>query len=137
MESLAQTGGACRQVVGITITIKEISTSDDERIRSGVQPAFGIHLAKLIDAAFPSRRAFIRAAESGRKENPAQGYLAQVIAGTRPPPVAKLDAWIKALKLNDAEREHFLNLASLAWLPTELRPRIEKILIRSEGRQRP
>jgi hypothetical protein len=102
-----------------------------------VQPSFGVHLAKLIDATFPSRRAFIRAAENGRKENSAQGYLSHVISGTRPPPVARLDAWIKALGLNEAEREHFLNLASLAWLPPELRPRIEKILTRAEGRSRP
>lgn len=45
----------------------------------------------------------------------------------------RLDAWAAALKLTEQEREHFLDLACIAHLPEEIRPRFEKILARIEA----
>lgn len=90
-------------------------------------------LAKRIDAMFDSRRAFIRAAEPKANENAAQSYLSQVIAGKKPPPIDRIDAWADALELKDKERDHFIDLACLAHLPIEVQPHFEKILGRLEA----
>lgn len=95
---------------------------------------FGKYLKNRIDELFPSRRAFICAAEGANRINSGQGYLSQVIAGKKPPPIKRLDAWAKALDLDDAERERFLDLACIAHIHPLMRPRLEKIFAKAGGR---
>jgi hypothetical protein len=93
---------------------------------------FAALLTKLVDAKFDSRRAFIRAAESRAAEHSAQAYLSQVVAGKKPPPIERIDAWADALELKAKDRERFIDLACIAHLPLAVQPHFEKILSRLE-----
>jgi hypothetical protein len=66
-----------------------------------------------ISEQFPSRRAFIRAAQPKDDEASAQSYLARVLAGKKPPPLAKLEGWATALKLEGKEKQEFLDKCAL------------------------
>ena len=105
-------------------------------INSSVATDFGKLVKSLILSRFKSYRAFIRAAEGERRVNSGQGYLSKVIAGTRPPPFDRLDAWADALELEGREREHFWDLATIASLDERVRGRFEKILTRVEATER-
>jgi hypothetical protein len=99
-----------------------------------VHTTFGAYLKGRIDELFPSQRAFIRAAEGANRINSGQGYLSQVIAGKKPPPIKRLDAWAKALELSEAEKERFLDLACIAHMHPLMRARLEKMFAKVAGR---
>jgi hypothetical protein len=85
---------------------------------------FGFFLKSLIDKRFVSLREFIRKAQPMAIESSAVGYLSKVIAGTKPPPMDRIDAWADALGLEGDVRREFMNLALedlLARAPSELR----------------
>ncbi len=97
---------------------------------------FGKHLKARISREYRSLRAFVREAGEGTREDSAVGYLSKVIAGKKPPPLDRIDAWASALKLEGADLEHFLDLACLAHLPEVVRPRFERILSRLEAQEK-
>jgi hypothetical protein len=98
-----------------------------------VQRDFRDWLKERVDGLYKSRRDFIRTAEPGADEDAAQAYLAKVLNGTRPPPLAKAAQWAEKLKLTKAEKQHFLDLAAIANLPPEARPRFVALLERLEA----
>jgi hypothetical protein len=84
-------------------------------------------LARLIDARFETRRAFIRAvypafSNDSAKENTAQGYLAKVIGGD-PPLMDRVSLYAEALGLTGNERQRFVDLAAISHLPAEVQER--------------
>lgn len=85
----------------------------------------------LLAERFPKgQREFIRQAEPGRAIDSAQGYLSKVLAGTKPPPMDRIEAWATALGLTGADRERFIDLAAIAHLPAEVQPRFVDMLNR-------
>lgn len=99
-------------------------------LTSGVAQTFGKLLKSLIDKRFPSLRGFIRRAQPLANESGAVGYLSKVIAGTKPPPMDRIDAWADALDLQDEARQEFLNLALedlLARAPDDLRKWVDSL----------
>ena len=85
---------------------------------------FGFFLKSLIEQRFVSLREFIRKAQPLAIESSAVGYLSKVIAGTKPPPMDRIDAWADALGLEGDLRQQFVSLALedlLARAPSELR----------------
>ncbi|MBA3684181.1 MAG: hypothetical protein H0W72_02955 [Planctomycetes bacterium] len=117
---------------------------------------FAVMLKPLMDAKFPSGRAFIRAAERGRDEDSGAAYLSKVLAGTKPAPLERVEGWANALNLTGTERAHFLSLAELSHGPetveaeylrmhqelAELRSAVREarqrgIVPRQPGRQKP
>ena len=98
-----------------------------------VPTAFAAILIQEIAHHFPSRRSFVRAAEPTANENSAAGYLSQVIAGKKPPPMDRVEAWADALDLKGRERDRFIDLACIAHLPTNVQGRFEALLRRVEA----
>jgi hypothetical protein len=89
-----------------------------------VAQTFGFFLKGLIEQRFVSLREFIRKAQPLAIESSAVGYLSKVIAGTKPPPMDRIDAWADALGLEGDLRQQFVSLALedlLARAPSELR----------------
>lgn len=78
---------------------------------------FGGFLAERIERARLTRIAFAKAIGSS------SGFMTDVIKGRRTPPLDRLDAWADVLGLDGQERTLFLDLAALAHLPDEVRPR--------------
>ena len=91
---------------------------------------FGNLLKSLIEKRFRSLRGFIRRAQPLANESGAVGYLSKVIAGTKPPPMDRIDAWADALDLHGEAREEFVNLALedlLARAPEDLRKWVDSL----------
>lgn len=87
-------------------------------------------MKSLIEKRFLSLRGFIRRAQPLANESSAVGYLSKVIAGTKPPPMDRIDAWADALDLHGEVRQEFLNLALedlLARAPDELRKWVDSM----------
>jgi 23S rRNA A2030 N6-methylase RlmJ len=97
---------------------------------------FGRHLEALVLKRFPSRRQFIIAAEGKARAQAGVAYFSQVVAGKRPPPWERLDAWGRTLKLEGAELRRFRNLAAIAWLPEGARQEFREMLGRLETAER-
>ena len=91
--------------------------------------AFRDWLQRLVAARFPSRRAFVRVAESGRDENTAQASLAVVLKGRRPPPLERIADWADALDLAPEDRRLFLDLAAVEHLPASVRDRFRELVL--------
>ncbi len=72
---------------------------------------------------YRSVRAFVRVAQPKDDEASAQSYLARVLAGKKPPPLAKLAGWADALHLTGAARVEFLDKCALCHLPPEVQGR--------------
>jgi transcriptional regulator with XRE-family HTH domain len=83
---------------------------------------------------FASRRAFIRAVGTDSEDGD-QGYLTKVLKGTKPPPLARLDAWADALDIPDVERQRFKDLAAIAHLPLEVQSRFVGLLQRLKAKE--
>ncbi len=94
---------------------------------------FHIILKHLVESKFKSQRAFIRIAEPTANEDGAQSYLSKVIAGSKPPPLERIEAWADALGLVGEGRQEFIDLAALEHLHTAVRPMYERIF--SEHRE--
>ncbi len=140
----------------IGIQARGTFNSPNDGIISGVPRQFAVMLKPLMDAKFPSGRAFIRAAERGRDEDSGAAYLSKVLAGTKPAPLERVEGWANALNLTGTERAHFLSLAELSHGPetveaeylrmhqelAELRSAVREarqrgIVPRQPGRQKP
>jgi hypothetical protein len=103
---------------------REILLVLEKALTYGVAQTFGFFLRGLIDKRFVSLREFIRKAQPLAIESSAVGYLSKVIAGSKPPPMDRIDAWADALGLEGDLRQEFMNLALedlLARAPSELR----------------
>lgn len=87
---------------------------------------FGNLLGSLLDQGGMTRVDF--AAKAGVSAS----FVSNLIAGDRTPPPDKIDGWADILGLRGRERDHFLDLAMLAHLPTELQPRWVNLLRRLE-----
>jgi transcriptional regulator with XRE-family HTH domain len=64
-----------------------------------------------------------------------QSAISHYLADRAPPPLDQIDAWAKALEIpiGSAEHARFVDLAALAHLPAEARPRFERMLDRIEA----
>jgi transcriptional regulator with XRE-family HTH domain len=78
---------------------------------------FGALLETLLARRQFSTRSFARAVKSSKSS------ISGIVNGDRTPPLDRLDKWCEMLGLRGAERQQFLDLAALAHLPHDARPR--------------
>jgi transcriptional regulator with XRE-family HTH domain len=78
---------------------------------------FGALLETLLARRQFSTRSFARAVKSSKSS------ISGITNGERTPPLDRLEKWCDALGLRGQERQQFLDLAALAHLPQEARPR--------------
>lgn len=98
----------------------------------GVTSAFLALFESLLDDQFEKKREFLRVAEPNDPGDSASSYLSKVRKGM-PPPLDKVRAWARALKLDGEKFELFLDLADLANLPAHAdgtRLRFEEFLLK-------
>lgn len=98
-------------------------------------PAFATHLRALIAAAYPSLRAFVRAAEPERNEDAAVAYLSKVLQGQKPPPLERIEAWADALRLRGTGRQRFIEDAHLLHATPLVRGLVERLRRSGDARR--
>lgn len=115
------------------LTVNKNPNGINGPLASVIMSDFGRYLENLVLDRFGSRRKFIIAAEGEDRAQAGVSYFSQVVAGKKPPPLHRLEAWADALGLQGAERERFVDLACIEHLPEEVRPRFRAILSRLEA----
>jgi transcriptional regulator with XRE-family HTH domain len=59
----------------------------------------------------------------------AQGFISNVCSGKKRPLLERIEAWAEVLKLRGRERQRFIDLAILQWIPDEdHRARVERLM---------
>jgi transcriptional regulator with XRE-family HTH domain len=81
---------------------------------------FPAYLANALKKAELSQSAF------ARKVKYKQQNISQIVHGTRPPPLARIEAWADALS-GHIQRDVFLELARLECSPPEIRDLVTKL----------
>lgn len=89
---------------------------------------FKTYLTCLVDKAYDSRQAFLRAAEPDRSIGGASATLTRVLQGRQPPPLHTVPAYADALGLSGPERQYLYDLAAIEHLPADARPRFRALL---------
>jgi hypothetical protein len=74
----------------------------------------------------------MRISEWSRREHLSQGYVSNLCAGRRAPPLAKVAGWAERLELADGERVRFWQAAVLANIPREVLPHVLRLLASDE-----
>jgi len=77
----------------------------------------------------------MRISEWSRREHLSQGYVSNLCAGRRAPPLAKVAGWAERLELEDEERLRFWQAAVLANIPRGVLPHVLRLLA-AEGQTR-
>lgn len=77
----------------------------------------------------------MRISEWSRREHLSQGYVSNLCAGRRAPPLAKVAGWAERLELKDQERALFWQAAVLANIPRDVLPHVLGLLA-ADGRMR-
>jgi hypothetical protein len=77
----------------------------------------------------------MRISEWSRREHLSQGYVSNLCAGRRAPPLAKVAGWSERLEFNEHERVRFWNAAVLANIPRDVLPHVLRLLV-AEGQTR-
>ncbi len=77
----------------------------------------------------------MRISEWSRREHLSQGYVSNLCAGRRAPPLAKVAGWAERLELDDGERGRFWQAAVLANIPRGVLPHVLR-LIAANGQSR-
>ena len=82
--------------------------------------AFADFLGQAIKAAELNQSTF-----AARVGHP-RAFINQILKGTRSPPLDRLNIWAKSLNLREeGEVKRFIDLAAIAHIPVEVRPRFE------------
>lgn len=82
--------------------------------------------AKLLRDVLSGRN--MRISEWSRREHLSQGYVSNLCAGRRAPPLAKVSGWAERLELEDDERARFWQAAVLANIPRGVLPHVLRLL---------
>jgi hypothetical protein len=77
----------------------------------------------------------MRISEWSRREHLSQGYVSNLCAGRRAPPLAKVAGWAERLELEGDERQRFWQAAVLANIPRDVLPHVLSMLA-AEGQSR-
>lgn len=110
----------------------EIFNGSNGPLSFSVDSAFVFMIKPLISSKFKSRRAFVRVAEPANDEESSQAYLGSVIAGKRPVPLDRVEAWADALDLKGNDRRRFLLLAAITHIPKPWQADFVRVLDRAE-----
>jgi hypothetical protein len=89
--------------------------------------------ATLLRDALAGRN--LRISEWSRQEQLSQGYVSNLCAGRRAPPLAKVAGWAERFQLEDDERARFWEAAVLANIPRDVLPHVLRLLA-ADGRTR-
>jgi transcriptional regulator with XRE-family HTH domain len=81
--------------------------------------AFGDLFGQLLEARQFTVRSFGTLVKSSKSS------VNAIVLGNRTPPLEALEQWCDTLNLRGDERQRFIDLAALAHLPTEVRPKFE------------
>lgn len=84
-------------------------------------PRFGPLLARHLDEAGLSQSAFARATGSN------QSFVSQVVRGIRKPPITKLPAWARSLRLRGEDRRDFIEAGELEHAPDAVQRRYRQL----------
>jgi hypothetical protein len=77
----------------------------------------------------------MRISEWSRREHLSQGYVSNLCAGRRAPPLAKVAGWAERLELEEEERLRFWQAAVMANIPRDVLPHV-LCLLAADGRTR-
>ncbi len=108
----------CRQVTTFGFEYRTISYD--------VAWTFGTYLTAMI-----ARRGLDKA-EFGRRVGHERGTITNITKDRRTPPPGELEAWATALDLRGRDRQMFMDLATAAHLPKEVRPHYLRLIDRLE-----
>lgn len=81
--------------------------------------AFGDLLGQLLESHQFTVRSFGTLVKSSKSS------VNAIVLGNRTPPLESLELWCDTLNLEGDKRQRFLDLAALAHLPAEIRPKFE------------
>lgn len=77
----------------------------------------------------------LRISDWSRREHLSQGYVSNLCAGRRSPPLMRIDGWATRLGLAGDEAECFRCAAVMANIPRDVMPHLER-LIAAQGQSR-